>query len=258
MDPRIEELLEHTYVEQVEGDPTTLDFPAEVVAAAEADGLIQRDGSRWQLTATGLPAARSVVRRHRLAECLLRDVLAVGDDKLDADACEFEHILRPGLEERVCTLLGHPTQCPHGSPIPPGDCCAKPAEGAGEVGPLSEAAIGDEGAVAYLTTRDLKEIQKLMALGILPGSAIRLEQRFPSFVFTAGYSQFTMDRELASKIIVHWHTRANQTQADAARSHRAAADNVTANGQCPADGPGRRRRRRFGLGFMHGRPGKHG
>ena len=137
-------------------------------------------------------------------------MLAVGEDMLDDDACRFEHILRPGLEEKVCTLLGHPKACPHGQPIPPGDCCTKAQEPNGEVSSLAAAEVGSEGTVAYLTTRDLKEIQKLMALGILPGSAIRLERRFPSFVFSAGYSQFTVDRELAEKIIVRWHTRPDE------------------------------------------------
>jgi hypothetical protein len=64
------------------------------------------------LTEAGREAARSVVRRHRLAECLLRDVLGVGEDEVDADACEFEHIIQHGLDEKICVLLGHPRQCP--------------------------------------------------------------------------------------------------------------------------------------------------
>jgi DtxR family Mn-dependent transcriptional regulator len=73
-----------------------------------------------------------------------------------------------------------------------------------EVTPLSDGRPGAEGAVAYLATRDNREIQKLMAMGILPGLKIKLMQRFPSYVFQVGYSQFTVDHALAETIYVHW------------------------------------------------------
>ena len=60
--------------------------------------------------------------------------------------------------------------------------------------------------VAYLSTRDNREIQKLMAMGILPGSDIHLTRLFPSYIFSIGQSQFTVDRALAEKIFVHWQT----------------------------------------------------
>jgi DtxR family Mn-dependent transcriptional regulator len=133
------------------------------------------------------------------------DVLSVGDDRLEADACEFEHIIRHGLDEKICRLLGHPRMCPHGKPIPPGPCCdAAKTDAIREVGPLAEGNPGQEGIVAYLSTRSRRDIQKLMALGILPGSRIRLIRRFPSYVFQVGYSQFTVDESLASVIYVHW------------------------------------------------------
>lgn len=75
-----------------------------------------------------------------------------------------------------------------------------------DVGPLSDGAVGAEGAVVYLKTNDRRDVQKLMALGILPGVHVRLIRRFPSYVFQLGFSQFTVDRELAEKIHVHWHS----------------------------------------------------
>ena len=60
------------------------------------------------------------------------------------------------------------------------------------------------GAVAYLATRDQRDVQKMMAMGILPGTDIELLRRFPSYVFQAGYSQFTVDAALARIIYVHW------------------------------------------------------
>jgi DtxR family Mn-dependent transcriptional regulator len=112
------------------------------------------------------------------------------------------------LDERICTLLGHPATCPHGKPIPEGDCCRKAKAGESkEVTALCDGKTNQEGAVAYLSTRDNKETHKLMAMGILPGVYIKLMRRFPSYVFQVGYSQFTVDRQLAERIHVHWGSK---------------------------------------------------
>jgi DtxR family Mn-dependent transcriptional regulator len=180
-------------------------LPAEAVKGARAAGFVLPAQGGPVLTEAGLKAARSVVRRHRLAECLLRDVLGLGEDEVDADACEFEHIIQHGLDEKICVLLGHPRQCPHGRPIPPGECCRKaPADAFHDVGPLTEGPLDTDGLVAWLQTTSRREVQKLMALGVLPGVPIRLLRRSPSYVFQLGYSQFTVDRELAQKIHVRW------------------------------------------------------
>jgi len=214
IDPQVEELLEEAYVREAEASDAdsqaarASDFEAAIVETAVTLGYIRPDSSRkpaWALTDAGLDVARGVVRRHRLAERLLCDVLAVGNDDLDQDACRFEHILREGLDEKVCALLGHPQTCPHGKGIPPGDCCRKAqADAIKEVAPLCDGKAGQDGTVAYLSTRDQREVQKLMAIGVLPGVRIRLIRRFPSFVFQVGYSQFTVDRQLAKMIVVHW------------------------------------------------------
>ena len=64
--------------------------------------------------------------------------------------------------------------------------------------------VGDQGHVAQIKTHNHREVQKLMALGVLPGVPIRLIRKFPSFVFQLGYSQFTVDETLAKKIQVIW------------------------------------------------------
>ena len=207
IDPRVEEILEALYATEAEAGPySAADATDDVVRLAVEDGLVtQGSHGDLHLTEAGLAAARDVVRRHRLAERLLTDVLAVADGDIEADACEFEHIIRHGLDERICVLLGHPRTCPHGKPIPPGPCCESArADDIREVGPLSQGAAGAEGVVAYLTTRGRRDIQKLMAMGILPGSRIQLIRRFPSYVFQVGFSQFTVDESLASVIYVHW------------------------------------------------------
>ena len=75
------------------------------------------------LTDTGARRARDVVRRHRLAERLFTDTFAVADADAHVQACQFEHIITPDLDQRICSFLGHPKTCPHGNPIPPGPCC---------------------------------------------------------------------------------------------------------------------------------------
>jgi putative ABC transport system ATP-binding protein len=76
-----------------------------------------------QLTDRGKSRARDVVRRHRLAERLFKDTFRIDDHEAHSQACKFEHIISPELDQRICSFLGHPTTCPHGNPIPPGKCC---------------------------------------------------------------------------------------------------------------------------------------
>jgi putative ABC transport system ATP-binding protein len=75
------------------------------------------------LTEAGSRRARDVVRRHRLAERLFTDAFAIEDAEARVQACRFEHIITPELDQRICSFLGHPKTCPHGNPIPPGPCC---------------------------------------------------------------------------------------------------------------------------------------
>jgi putative ABC transport system ATP-binding protein len=87
-------------------------------------GLVTVHDGEARFTPAGRERARIVIRRHRLAERLFVDVLSIKDDhEVEESACKFEHILSPEVTDRMCTLLGHPTACPHGSPIPPGECC---------------------------------------------------------------------------------------------------------------------------------------
>jgi len=76
-----------------------------------------------RLTESGARRARDVVRRHRLAERLFTDTFAIEDAEAHQQACRFEHIITPELDQRICSFLGHPKTCPHGNPIPPGPCC---------------------------------------------------------------------------------------------------------------------------------------
>ena len=166
--------------------------------------LASKDEIKVRLTEAGMPEAESVVRRHRLAERLLTDVLGTRDNNLMHDkACKFEHLLDRGLDESICTLLGHPKICPHGKPIPPGLCCLEQeAAPAKVVSPLSRLSPGESGRVAYIYAPETDKLHKLMAMGILPGASVKLLQDFPSYVFAAGETQFAVDKEIAEAIYV--------------------------------------------------------
>jgi hypothetical protein len=82
-----------------------------------------------KLTDRGRKKAADIIRRHRLAERLFTDSLALDSEtEIEQQACKFEHILSPEATEKICTFLGHPRTCPHGAPIPRGACCEKQIE----------------------------------------------------------------------------------------------------------------------------------
>jgi energy-coupling factor transporter ATP-binding protein EcfA2 len=81
-------------------------------------------------TAFGQQRAADVIRRHRLAERLFTQTLKVqNEEEIEQQACKFEHILSPEVTDKICSFLGHPDSCPHGSPIPAGECCEKAGRG---------------------------------------------------------------------------------------------------------------------------------
>jgi putative ABC transport system ATP-binding protein len=91
------------------------------VSASVGDGTLI-----VELTPRGRERAGSIIRRHRLAERLFTDSLAMDSEtEIEEQACKFEHILSPEATDKICAFLGHPTTCPHGAPIPPGACCGR-------------------------------------------------------------------------------------------------------------------------------------
>jgi putative ABC transport system ATP-binding protein len=101
--------------------------------ALKPTGVSIGDGSMIvELTPRGRQRAVDIIRRHRLAERLFTDSLALdSESEIEQQACKFEHILSPEATDKICTFLGHPRTCPHGAPIPPGPCCGRTAEFAG-------------------------------------------------------------------------------------------------------------------------------
>jgi len=137
---RFDHLLEQIWICGEEGKPAQVEFlhatgpaghlpilpdePAVRVLGRMSDlQLVELQNGQVQLTPGGSRRARDVVRRHRLAERLFKDTFAIEDTEARNQACKFEHIISPELDQRICSFLGHPKTCPHGNPIPPGDCC---------------------------------------------------------------------------------------------------------------------------------------
>jgi len=126
-------LLEQIWVCAEEGKPSDVEHirtpggvdPVKTLARMEDLRLVKvlEEQQLVELTDRGKSRARDVVRRHRLAERLFKDTFRIDDHEAHSQACKFEHIISPELDERICSFLGHPTTCPHGNPIPPGSCC---------------------------------------------------------------------------------------------------------------------------------------
>jgi DtxR family Mn-dependent transcriptional regulator len=183
--------------------PDLADADKETVQLLISDGDISLSHAEVKLTEAGQSRARSIVRRHRLAERLLNDVLGTGDMLMHEKACKFEHILDHGLDESICTLLGHPKICPHGKQIPPGRCCEQEqTQGQRVVAALSQLRPGQTGKVAYIHTSEPDQLQKMTAMGVLPGAPLNLLQDFPSYVFQIRQTQFAVDKEIADSIYV--------------------------------------------------------
>ncbi len=167
------------------------------------EGMIAVAEGKVSLTAQGDEEGRDVIRRQRLAERLLADVLEVRGDAMDMTACEFEHILSKDVADAICTLLGHPRECPHGSRIPPGECCRRAEESIESiVVPLPRLAVGESGVIAYIVTGNHPQLHKLLSLGVVPGTTVHLHQRSPSHVIQVNQTQIALDDKVAEKIFV--------------------------------------------------------
>jgi len=211
---QLDELLEAIFTEREEGRDRSegvvahaAGHPGGVGAAQLRDleraRLVALDGQRVTLTPEGERRASDLVRRHRLAERLFRDVLQLSEDATESQACELEHILSPEATESVCTLLGHPPTCPHGKVIPRGPCCSafqktmKPL-----VTGLKSFELGTPARIVFIAPKFHDRMDRLAALGVVPGSDIRLHQRAPSYVIEVGETTIALDPEIAGEIYV--------------------------------------------------------
>ncbi len=211
-EPSEEEILELIWTMEEESKKIEKDslikrmhLPAaeEKLNALADEDFITMEKNRVELTKKGRVNARLIIRRHRLAERLLNDVLEVKEDVMDSSACKFEHILDEEVTTSICTLLGHPVTCPHGKTIPSGECCEKAnKEIRPVVMPLSELRPGDTAKVSYIVTKYHGRLDRLSSMGLLPGVQIRLHQRQPTYVIQMGETQIALDTAIARDIYV--------------------------------------------------------
>lgn len=163
-------------------------------------GSISEGAWEIEFTETGQERARLLIRSHRLAERLINDVLG-GD--YETGACEFEHIIDIGLVNSICTMLGHPRECPHGLPIPEGECCRQSADTVRRaVVPLTSLEIGQSAKIAYVYSKSDQQLHIIEGMQIKPGVLIRVHQKYPTFVVEVEDMSVAMDEEIASNIQV--------------------------------------------------------
>ena len=165
------------------------------------NGWIDIKGQTVELLAKGEKRARELVRRHRLSLRMFYDLFAL--DGAEAEACKFEHILSPEVTDSVCTLLGHPPHSPDGKPIPRGECCAmfrqemKPL-----VAPLADLAPGEQAKIVFITPGSHSRLDRLSAMGVVPGSVVKLHQKKPSYVIQLGETMIAVDKDITKEIFV--------------------------------------------------------
>ncbi len=161
---------------------------SETVARMERDGLVRVAGDRQlSLTATGRSRATQVMRKHRLAECLLLDVIGLPWEELHIEACRWEHVMSDAVERRMLEVLDYPVRCPHGNVIPgleelgiPPDAKARALAAEAEpVQAMIDAASAREAPVIVCRIgeqlqSDTSVMLKLKQVGIQPGREVTL------------------------------------------------------------------------------------
>jgi DtxR family Mn-dependent transcriptional regulator len=186
-DESLEEYLEAVYRLEREGPGvTTSGLAAELgVAAASVSGMLKklaeggyleyRARGEAKLTPLGLAVGVRVMRRHRLAEVFLTELLGMPWDEVHDEACRLEHAISAAVEARLVAVLGDPKVCPHGHPIPPADLSEpeRPGVKLASVAPRAAARIID-------VTEDIPEMLRYLdSIGMRPGADIDVVERGP-------------------------------------------------------------------------------
>ncbi|WP_109029077.1 metal-dependent transcriptional regulator [Streptomyces rubrogriseus] len=164
---------------------------SQTVARMERDGLLRIAADRHlELTDTGRRLATRVMRKHRLAECLLVDVIGLEWEQVHAEACRWEHVMSDAVERRLLRLLRHPTESPYGNPIPgleelgganpAAPRPSAPAAAAGSTVSLGDLRPGPDGVSAVVrrigepVQADGGLLAALRRAGVRPGAVVRV------------------------------------------------------------------------------------
>jgi len=187
---------------------------SQTVARMERDGLLTVEGDRHlELTTGGRRLAVSVMRKHRLAELLLVDVIGLAWEDVHVEACRWEHVMSEQVERRLLELLGHPTACPHGNPIPGlvdlGEPATPLASGSAAGEPLitlQHAADSGQPVVVRRISEQLQSdvelMQRLSAGGVRPDARISVEPADAGVRVLAGTTCTELSADAASLVFV--------------------------------------------------------
>ncbi len=209
---RIEEYLESIYKLQQEQHPVSTSRLAEhlklsppsvseMIKKLAHKGLVNQIEKGVCLTEEGNKMAKKVIRRHRLSERLLTDILGFKWDEVHDEACRLEHAISPEMEDRIAESLGNPRTCPHGHPIPDKDGVFVKEI----VRSLSELKARDKGIIVSVFEEDPKMLQYLASLGLIPDVCVEVEEVAPfggPLIVCVSGSRYALGREVASKIKV--------------------------------------------------------
>ncbi len=184
---------------------------SQTIARMERDGLVVVEGDRHlELTHDGRDKAVQVLRKHRLAERLLADVIGLDWAYVHDEACRWEHVMSEQVEQRVLALLGNPTESPYGNPIPGLAQLGVPAapEFMDGVVSLVERVAESSEPVAVVIRRLGEPVQfdptlllQLQAAGVMPGASVSASAAGSYiFVTTDGFDE---GLEVPTEVAVH-------------------------------------------------------
>jgi len=169
------------------------------------DGYVTREGRRLSLTESGRSLAEKVVRKHRLAERLLVDVIGLEWHKVHREAGRWEHVISDDVEARLIELLGDPATCPHGNPIP-GSHSPAPAVA---TRPLADVGEGETVRLVRISEEvemNLGSLELLDQGGFIPGAVARVGGRDPEgtleVTVDGGTESIRVSRDLSSRLFV--------------------------------------------------------
>ncbi|WP_344463578.1 metal-dependent transcriptional regulator [Kitasatospora kazusensis] len=186
---------------------------SQTVGRMERDGLLQVAGDRHlELTDEGRRLAVRVMRKHRIAECLLVDVIGLEWEEVHEEACRWEHVMSETVERKVLAMLGHPTQSPYGNPIPGLDELGDTkAEGEGfdaALLTLDTVRPGDAGLDVVVrrigepiqTDEDL--MRTLSRAGVRPGATVRVSAGVGGIQVGLGADAAEVGKDIAVHVFV--------------------------------------------------------
>ncbi len=183
---------------------------SQTVARMERDGLLTVEGDRHlALTEAGRGKAVAVMRKHRLAELLLVNVIGMPYEDAHDEACRWEHVMSDSVEQKVYELLGRPTRSPYGNPIPGLDELGSTAtsEPVGESPERNLAFPGLAGKVIVSricesVQTDIDVLRQLHAAGVDPGAKVLVAQERDSVLVERDGDSVRLPREVASRVFV--------------------------------------------------------